>query len=54
MAQVIIIIIIKKKKKKSHPPTVHHNPTTNAVVGSKAHAPNQINVYTQTPYIKPQ
>ena len=33
--------IIKKRNKKSHPLTVHHNPTTNAIVGSKAHAPTK-------------
>ena len=47
-------IIIKTYKKKSHPPTAHHNPTTDAIVGSKVHAPYQINAYIQTPYIKPQ
>ena len=44
----------RQKSKIRQNATVHHNPTTNAIVGSKAHAPYQINAYIQTPYIKPQ
>ena len=39
--------------KKSHPPTVHHTPPTNAIVGSKAHAPYQINACIETSFTSP-
>ena len=46
--------IIKKHNKISHPQTVHHTPPTNAIVGSKAHSPYQMNANIKILYTKPQ